>query len=375
MLHHPSPSPRSWTRRTELVLAALLVVGLCASLTMSATGAGARPVDDPAATGTSASSGVLLSRAVPVRALVRGVRAAARHHGEAVRRQIARERAQARQLRAEQRAEARAQRRARAAAQRRARQRRAERVAASAPISLRVGSFNVLGSQHSGPGGSRSSFPAASARTPQAAALVNEHGIDILGAQELQADQLRGMQSRTGMAAYPGFGWGEAETDNSILYDPRRFELVEGSRFTITFMGRPRPQPIARFRDLASGREFYVVNTHPSAGEGRYATERSNGRDALVSVVNGLRDSGLPVLVTGDMNDREAFYCAAAPRTGMTASNGGSYGAGCQPPPQPLPVDWVVGRDVDWSGYWRDTRPVQRRISDHFLISAEARLR
>ena len=43
------------------------------------------------------------------------------------------------------------------------------------------------------------------------------------------------------MAAYPGLAWGEAETDNSVLWDPGMFELVSGSHFTIPFMGRPRP--------------------------------------------------------------------------------------------------------------------------------------
>ena len=38
-------------------------------------------------------------------------------------------------------------------------------------------------------------------------------------------------------------------------------------------MGRPRPQPIVRLRHLATQRELYVVNTHPSAGDGAYAAE------------------------------------------------------------------------------------------------------
>ena len=243
---------------------------------------------------------------------------------------------------------------------------------ASAPFSFKIGTFNVLGSQHTDADGPRKGYPSASVRTPAAANLVLKHGVDILGTQELQADQLRGLQARTGMAAYPGFSWGEVETDNSILYDAGVFELVSGSRFTAPFMGRLRPQPIVRLRHLETGRELYVVNTHPSAGEGRYLAERRRGQAALVSVVNDLKASGLPVLVTGDMNDREEFYCRVVPAAGLVAPNGGSYGSGCQPPPSPLPVDWVVGSGVSWSGYWRDTTPVNQRTSDHFIISATA---
>jgi len=242
----------------------------------------------------------------------------------------------------------------------------------AAPISFRIGTFNVFGSQHTGPGGVKPGWPDAPQRTAGTAELIGRHGVDVLGTQELQSDQLRDLQGRTGMAAYPGLGWGEAETDNSILWDPGVFELVSASRYTITFMGRPRPQPIVRLRHLATGRELYVVNTHPSAGDGQYAAERANGHQALVGVVNDLRADGTPVLVTGDMNDREAFYCRVVPAASLTASNGGSYAGGCQPPPGPLPVDWVVGSGATWSGYWRDTTPVERRISNHFFVSAEA---
>lgn len=240
------------------------------------------------------------------------------------------------------------------------------------PFTVRIGSFNVLGSQHTGPGGPRP-FPAASTRTPQAAALAVAHGVDILGTQELQADQLAGMMSRTGMAAYPGYSWGQMETDNSILYDDEVFELVETSQFTITFMGRPRPQPIIKLRHRATGSELYVVNTHTSPGGGAYLVQRRNAQAALAAVVNDLKATGLPVLVTGDMNDREEFWCQVAPRAGLTAPNGGSWSDGCRPPPSPLPVDWVVGAGpVTWSNYWRDTSSVTRRISDHFFISATA---
>ena len=242
-----------------------------------------------------------------------------------------------------------------------------------APYDLRIGTFNVLGSQHTAPGGDRQHFPPASTRSAGAAELIKEHGVDIIGTQELQDDQLRDISNRTGLTAWPGLQWGTAETDNSILYDASRFEFVSGSSFTIPFMGRPRPQPILRLRERATGRELYVVNTHPSAHDGRYLAERRSGEATLVGVVNQLEESGLPVFVTGDMNDREEFYCHVVPPAHLTAPNGGSYGDGCHPPPSPLPVDWVVGSaGIGWSGYWRDTTPVTRKISDHFIVSATA---
>jgi Endonuclease/Exonuclease/phosphatase family len=242
------------------------------------------------------------------------------------------------------------------------------------PFEVTVGTFNVLGSQHTAPGGDRTGFPPASVRSPAAAALMVKHGVDIVGTQELQTDQLNAITSRTGFAAYPGMAWGAAETDNSILYDDSRFEFVSGSKFIIPFMGRPRPQPILRLRDRATGREFYVVNTHPSAHDGRYLVERRQGEAALVGVVNQLKATGLPVLVTGDMNDREEFYCHVAPPAGLVSASGGNYASGCVPPPSPIAVDWVLGSGVTWSGYWRDTTPVTNRVSDHFFVSGTAHI-
>ena len=60
-------------------------------------------------------------------------------------------------------------------------------------------------------------------------------------------------------------------------------------------------------------------------------------------MVNDLKATGLPVLVTGDMNDREAFYCNVVPAAGLTAPNGGSYAAAASPPPS-------RSRSTGWSG-------------------------
>ena len=134
--------------------------------------------------------------------------------------------------------------------------RAAEREAARQTMTFQIGSFNVLGSQHSAPGGDHARYPAASARNTGAVARIRSFGVDILGTQELQPDQLNGITAMTGYAAYPGYAFGSRETDNSILYDDSKFEFVSGSYFTIHFMHANRPQTILRLRDKATGREF-----------------------------------------------------------------------------------------------------------------------
>lgn len=276
------------------------------------------------------------------------------------------ERAEARKARTE-------ARKARAEAARREAQRRARQLARTAPFTVRIATFNVLGSQHSTRGGSHPSYPPASVRTARAAGYIARHGSDIVGTQELQADQLRQLTAMTGMAAYPGFGWGERETDNSILYDPGVFEYVSGDVYYVTFVGRTRPQPILRLRHRETGREFYVLNTHTSPGDGAAQGERYRAHATTSALVRRLRASGLPVFLTGDMNDRPEFFCRVVATAGMTTPQGGSYGNGCQPPSGQLAVDWVAGAGVEsWSDFWMDTSAVATKTSDHFYISGVA---
>ena len=249
--------------------------------------------------------------------------------------------------------------------------RAAEREAARQTMTFQIGSFNVLGSQHSAPGGDHARYPAASARNAGAVARIRSFGVDILGTQELQPDQLNGITAMTGYAAYPGYAFGSRETDNSILYDDSKFEFVSGSYFTIHFMHANRPQTILRLRDKATGREFYVLNMHASAGEGGYAVTRRAGHYTAAATINRLKSEGIPIFLTGDMNDRAEFFCRVAPATGMVAAIGGSIAGGCHPAGA-LAVDWVLGwNNVSFSGYIED-RSTLGRVSDHHFVAATA---
>jgi len=250
--------------------------------------------------------------------------------------------------------------------------RAAEREAAAQSFSFSIGTFNVLGSQHSTPRGDHPGFPSARWRNGAAVGLMRAHGVDVLGLQEAQPDQLNALTSMTGMAAYPGYQFGPNETDNSILYDTSRFEFVSGSHFTIHFMHADRPQTILRLRDRGTGREFYVLNMHASAGGGPYAVTRRTGHLIAVATINRLKADGIPIFLTGDMNDRAEFFCRVAPATGMVASIGGSIAGGCHPLAR-LAVDWILGwGNVGFSNQWEDRSAVARKISDHFFVSATA---
>ena len=233
---------------------------------------------------------------------------------------------------------------------------------------FKIATFNVLAVQHTEPGGQRAGWPSAGWRSPQTVGLVRKHGADIVGLQEVKSSQLSAISGGLGYRAWPGGG----DPDNSIIYNPAKFELVSGDTFYVFFMSRNRPQTVVRLRHKQTRREFYVINMHTSAGHGgRYTSSRNAAFNTLVSYVNDLKSQKVPILVTGDMNDRGNFYCMVIPRTGMVAAQGG--GGTCGSPPRMRPVDWVVGTpDVEFSGYWDDFSSEDRRISDHPFVSATA---
>ena len=244
---------------------------------------------------------------------------------------------------------------------------------ASHPVSLTIGTLNVLGSQHTGPhGDDHRGWPSASWRTPRQAAYIKSHGVDVVGLQEAQPDQLNGLIADTGFKAFPGYQFGAQDTDNSILYDPSKFEFVSGTSFKIVFMHGPRPQTVLKLRDKATGREMYFVNMHTSAGhDPGHTRTRHAGMATAVNYINALKKQGLPVFLTGDMNDRAPFESRVLGPADLSAPIFGPwhqriYGRNW------LAVDWIAGtKDVQWSDYWVEILQ-RRKISDHYFITAHA---
>ncbi|MEX0429371.1 endonuclease/exonuclease/phosphatase family protein [Nocardioides sp. DS6] len=244
---------------------------------------------------------------------------------------------------------------------------------ASREVSFTIGTLNVLGSQHTGPhGDDHRGWPAASWRTGQQAAYIKSHGVDVVGLQEAKPDQLDGLMRLTGFKAFPGYQFGKRDTDNSILYDPDKFEFVSGTSFKIVFMHGPRPQTVLRLRDKDTGREMYFINMHTSAGhDGAHTATRHAGMATAVNYINSLKSQGLPIFVTGDMNDREPFKSRVLGPADLTAPifhgwHSRIYGPGW------LAVDWIAGSpQVSWSDYWVEILQ-KRKISDHYFITAHA---
>ncbi len=254
-------------------------------------------------------------------------------------------------------------------------------VAPTRTLDFTLSSFNVLGSSHTSSGGSHARFASGPTRARQAASLVLGHGVDVVGFQEMQADQLASFQSATGgrFAAYPGFELGRLNTENSIAWRTDTWQLVEKRPIAIPyFRGHTRLMPLVRLRNPATGLEAWFANFHNPADTPRWGNNqrwRAQATAKEIALVNELRSqTGLPVFLTGDMNERAEYFCAVTGSTDLEAAIGGTNDGACRPPRIRF-VDWVFGSpDVTFSNYLEDDGPLVRRTSDHPMIVADAHL-
>jgi hypothetical protein len=248
------------------------------------------------------------------------------------------------------------------------RMRRLARIAAMDKTSnFRVGTLNVLGSQHTaGKGG----YGPGTDRVAMAAGLAMSRGIDVLTLSEVQDDQLVVLNNRlAGYTIWPQQSLGNNTQRLQIAWRTSRFEMVDSGWVTFTFSSQAIPMPWVRLRDLGTGAEFYVISIHTSAG--RLQGERDSGTAIAINLMKNLMaQTGDPVIIGGDVNEHTKFFYSVCNATGFLAANGG--GAGCTLPPPPLRVDWIMGgggKGVTFSDYVQDGATLAR-ISDHYMIHA-----
>jgi len=232
------------------------------------------------------------------------------------------------------------------------------------PFTFQIGTLNVLGSQHTR--GSRRYGPGVT-RTARAVGMFQARGVDLLGLQEVQDDQLNVLYGRLGgFGIWPGRGLGNNGVRLQIAYNLSLFELVDSGSISTRFNFQSRPIPYVLLRNRETGGEFWVVNIHNSPRT--QEADRDAATAAQIALFNQLRDTGRPVLVTGDMNEKAEWFCKAALGAGLVAANGGSGAGGCVLPPGPLRIDWIMGGGgVDFSGYVQDGASLAG-ITDHWFV-------
>jgi hypothetical protein len=242
-----------------------------------------------------------------------------------------------------------------------------------------LSSFNVLGSSHTPPGGRYADGPT---RMKWAVQLLNSHSVDVAGLQEMQYDQLTTFLQVTNGAwgVYPGFQLRKRDTENSIAWRTNQWTLVSATTVTIPYFdGNPRPMPVVLLRNRATGVASYFANFHNPGDTAQHRNQGAYRQQATtieIALANDKVKSGIPLFVTGDMNDRAPYFCrmtGEAPR--MKAARGGTNINGVCDAQRPRAVDWIFGRRATaFTNYVEDRGPLVAKTSDHPMIVSDVRV-
>jgi hypothetical protein len=211
-----------------------------------------------------------------------------------------------------------------------------------------VSSLNVLGADHTAPGGNKKGWASGEQRMTWLTQVIQKRSVDVIGLQEFQRSQYKVFVSELGseFGTFPGTQWGAKGMRNSVAWRLDSWELVSSSWLKIPyFHGTLLRMPVVLLRNLQTGQQIYYSSFHnPADARGHAEKWRDQATDLEIAMVNRLRaESGLPVYVTGDMNERDEFFCRTTAKTDLLSASGGSNEGGSCAPARPTYIDWVLG--------------------------------
>jgi hypothetical protein len=240
-----------------------------------------------------------------------------------------------------------------------------------------VVSFNALGYSHTARGGDRKGWAPGTTRMRSVVGILRAQNASVIGFQELQGPQFATFQAMApDFQSYPGWAMGAQPLQNSIAWRTSDWQLVRAQTIPIPYFYNRVPMPQVLLRNVHTGREVWFGNFHNPADKFHPAQgARVAATAAEAAVARGFVADGYPVVITGDMNERESFFCRISTLAPVHGADGAYRDAsGCHTS-SPTPVDWIAGTtSVRFSGYLRDTSTASRRLSDHYLIKATATL-
>ena len=249
---------------------------------------------------------------------------------------------------------------------------------ASVPTTFTLSSFNVLGSTHTKSGRRKKMGPGV-VRIRKVATLLDTHSVDVVGLQEFQIDQWAEFMRVAGdrYSVYPG-GVNRKTVQNTIAWRTTDWSLVAGYTVQIPyFKGEEWMMPVVLLRNNSTGVTAFFANFHNPATNKRHRGNRKNRLEAMnrqIALANSLvRETRLPVFFTGDMNEREKYFCPFVAGAPMKAANGGRNRAGVCKTPKVMPVDWIFGAKgrATFSGYVRDFSRAVKRVTDHPMVRTQ----
>jgi surface antigen len=188
-----------------------------------------------------------------------------------------------------------------------------------AGANLRIATFNVLGAGHTSGDFTN--------RANKSITAIQSNGIEVVGMQEFRPTQRNYFMSKlTNYDNFPKGGNNDGHRiENSILWNKAKYTLVASGYQpgVVYFCGNKLSAPWVKLRNITTGQELYVLNTHDPAYapasnpcSGDAARQRYENAKAHVAFLKQLQGEGLPMFFTGDFN---------SPYTQRSSGNGTAY--------------------------------------------------
>jgi endonuclease/exonuclease/phosphatase family metal-dependent hydrolase len=246
---------------------------------------------------------------------------------------------------------------------------------------FRVASFNLLGFKHTAPGGDRKGFADGRTRMGYAVNFLNYWRVDVVGFQEFQTEQRDKFMSLTGSTwdNFPGDSMSRIDMHNSIAWRTAEWQPIEKHTVKIPYFdGEPVNMPYVLLKNVATGRLVWFANFHnPASVYGPAQKWRNEAMQREVKLANTLNATGIPVILTGDMNENTEYFCGMTTGAPMKAAAGGSFGTStCSDyPPRPMGIDWIFGSNyLTFSHYHRREGKLVQKTTDHPVVFADVTL-
>ena len=244
---------------------------------------------------------------------------------------------------------------------------------------FRPATFNVLGADHTAPGGNRKGWDSGAVRIERVLQIITQNSVDVVGFQEFQPPQATRFAELTGTSwqTYPGNDNPAGPSVNSIGWRTDVWQLLEARTLPIPYFdGAPSRMPAVLLQNIQTGRRVWFYNSHnPADVRGPAQQWRDAGFAMEAALANELRAAypDAPFISFGDKNDRDRYYCSVAPVADLWSASGGyTDGATCSPPGGGA-IDWMMGtKDVYFNGYTRYWNDFVAQTSDHPLYYANA---
>ena len=243
---------------------------------------------------------------------------------------------------------------------------------------FRVATYNVLGFHLTQPGGGRPGWGNGASRVAAGKAKLEAAGVDIVVLNEFESPQANvflGDSEWTLYRAAPNNSFRDGNTNgNAIAFKTADWKIVETTEILVPYKTTLH-MPVVMLENLDTGAVIRVIAVHnpaSTAKAGNQQASRNNARAIEIAAMSELRaaDPDIPIIIAGDMNERETVFCSFTGTGFLQSSAGGSVGGGCNPP-RHGPVDWIFSTlDLDFTSQSIDTSTLGR-ISDHPMVIAD----